>query len=239
LWRRTPAQEFTGRRGDVHEHVLALGFIFLPAIGLLAASLGHGGIIPRYCLSAVFGVALAARYALRQLRYPAVLGAAALVLFVFGVQEVGFWTSPARKTPPGDAAASLASLVDSVHRDDLPVVVSDPLTYLQIEHYASPEWKARLVGLADPDAAVKYVQTDSADRGLLVLRRFLPLNVQSYAEFSAVRHTFLVYSDHMDFEWVLSQLTGDGFAPRLLASDGPNYLYLVESKRIEDNSDRN
>ena len=235
LWRGTPGEAFSAELDDAHEHVLALGFLFMPAIGFLGADVAHGGIVPRYCLSAVFGVALGVRCLLRPWRGRTVLGAAAFILFVVAVQEIGFWSSPDRHTPPGNAATSLQSLVSSAHRDDLPndlpVIVADPIAYLEIQHYAAPELKRRLVDLVDPAKAVEYVQTDSAERGLLALRNFVPLNVQDYSDFTASHPAFLLYANHDDYEWTPSRLADDGAAPRLLVNDGSDSLYLVEPAR--------
>jgi hypothetical protein len=213
-----------------HEPVLVLGFIAFPLIVFVSAELVHGAAVPRYFLCAVLGIALGLRYVLDWLPSRAVLAGAAILLVVIVSQEVGFWADFAQSAPPGDAALSLQTLSDSVHREDLPLVVSDSMAYLVIQHYASPELRRRLVALIDPASAVLYVGNDSVDKGMLALRPLIPLDAYDFSQFAATHRSFLLYSNASDFDWLPMRLLQDGDTMRLLAAQENGSLYLVELK---------
>ena len=186
--------------------------------------------MPRYSLGAVLGVAVALRYVLDWLRPRAVLIGAALLLVVIASQEAGFWTAFAHSSPPADRANSLLALADSVRREDLPLVVSDSMAYLQIQHYASPGLRRRVVALVDPASAVFYLGNNSVDKGMLALRQLIPLNVYDFSQFAATHRSFLLYSNGSDFDWLPSRLLQDGDTMRLLADEEYGSMYLVELK---------
>ena len=59
-----------------------------------------------------------------------------------------------------------------------PIVVADPLAFLELQHYAPSELRARIVYLADLPTALAVTGTDSADLSLLGLaKRVTPLQV--------------------------------------------------------------
>ncbi len=125
---------------------------------------------------------------------------------------------------------SLLAFVDSVHRDDLPLVLSDAMGYFELQHYASPALQRRMVTLIDPPSADHYVGTDSVDKVMLALRQVTPLNVLDFPEYTASHRTFLLYSNSSPYEWVLTRFVQHGDSLRILAAQGRASLYLVQLK---------
>jgi hypothetical protein len=215
----------------LHEHVLVLGFIGFPMIVFLFAKLTHGGAVPRYYLCGILGVAIALRYVLDWLPPRASLICGAFLLLAIGTEEFSFWsTLRLNSGAPTAPAKSLLAFVDSVHRDDLPLVLSDAMGYFELQHYASPELQRRMVTLIDPPTADHYVGTDSVDKVMLALRQVTPLNVVDFPEFTASHRSFLLYSNGSPYEWVLTRFVQHGDALRILAAQGRASLYLVELK---------
>ena len=61
-----------------------------------------------------------------------------------------------------------------------PIVVADPLAFLELQHYAPAELRPRVVYLADLPTALAVTGTDSADLSLVGLsKRGVPLEVVS------------------------------------------------------------
>jgi hypothetical protein len=214
-----------------HEHVLVLGFIGIPMIVFLFAKVTHGGAVPRYYLCGILGVAIALRYVLDWLPPRAALICAVFLILAIGTEEFSFWsTLRPNFGAPAAPANSLLALVDSVDRDDLPLVLSDPMAYFELQHYASPALQRRIVTLIDPPSADYYVGTDSVDKVMLALRQVTPLNVVDFPEFTASHRSFLLYSNGSRFEWVLTRFVQHGDALRILAAQGHASIYLVELK---------
>jgi hypothetical protein len=123
-------------------------------------------------------------------------------------------------------------VVRAAGHGDLQVVDSDPIDYLQLAYYASPEGRRRLVFLADVPAAIAYVGSDTADKCLLALRSYLPLQVYDFAAFAGNHAEFLLYSDgRKAWDWWPTRLLHDGYALDLVAIDHGSRIYLVRRKR--------
>ena len=58
-----------------------------------------------------------------------------------------------------------------------PIVVADPLAFLELQHYAPAELRPRIVYLADLPTVLAVTGTDSADLSLLGISRRAPLQV--------------------------------------------------------------
>jgi hypothetical protein len=219
----------------LQEHVLALGFIMLPVMMGLAFAVLHAGFLYRYAIPAVLGFPLAASYVLSALDRR--LGvAASIVLFAsLAVQEAGFrdnYWFPTKVAPRESAARLLKSAGDY----DLPIVVSDPNTYLQLAYYASPEANGRMVYVADPPTALEYLGSGNGDRCLLSLRPYLTVHVDEFANFIAIHREFLIYVDGSDiWGWIQTRMLHDGYALDVVAMDNDKRVYLVHRKaKLED-----
>lgn len=205
-----------GSPADVplHECVLALGLLSFPFTAFAITKLTHGSMTGRYALPTVLGFALAAGYTLTVLRKKYVIVSVLLavaVLVVVVPQERQFWLSyQPRFVPPTDF---VEKLVNAGGYPDLPVVVSDQLDYLQLEHYATPEWKRRFVSVVDPPKAVEFMGNDSVDKNLMILRDFAPLQVYAFQSFAAEHPVFLLYSSNggLGRDWWPARLKKDGY----------------------------
>jgi hypothetical protein len=212
------------------ERVLVLGFILLPMLGYAVAKITHGPFVDRYFLPAILGIAAAVGYALGRVKPRGTMVAVIFVLLVIGVQELGFWTSNRHHVVPAEQISPLASFADDVRRVDLPIVVSDFGIYLESWHYAPPGLRRRIMALADPASAVKYIGTDTSDQLAVALRPYVPVAVQDFAPFAAEHPVFLLYSTGSLFDWWPARLTHEGARLQLLAVHGPAAMYLVELK---------
>lgn len=216
----------------VHEHTLALGFLALPFVGFVVSELAHGGMTVRYVMPTILGFPLAAGYVLAPIKRKSVALIAILaLLFVFTFQEKRFWVSYQRLfISPAD---SVQDLVTSAGYPDLPVVVSHPHDFLQLAHYASPDWRGRFVSVVDPAGAVIYTGSDTADRELQVMRDYTPLQVYDFDEFARMHPAFLLYSSNagMGLDWWGIKLFRSGYKLKLVAmKDFYHRIFLVTQK---------
>ena len=216
-----------------HEHVLVLGFLGLPLFCFIVAKLGHGGMTERYTLPTVLGFPLALGYSLPRTgrRTAAVLAGVALCLVVVFVrQESRFWSSyTGRFVSP---AASVENFVGSTGYENLPVVISPAGDFLQLAHYASPNWRTRFVAIVDAQKGVAYLGSDSIDIQLDVLRRYAPLQIYDFGAFAADHPVFLLYSAGTIWDWWPRGLSEDGYTLRVLAvKDVYRRVFLVSRNK--------
>jgi len=216
----------------VAERILVLGLLGLPFGVFVAMRITHGGMIPKYSLSTILGIPLVMGFLLPRLGRRAIVLVSSFIVLVLAFQEMTFWSSRHNPVPNGAAAAiQVESLIESAGHPDLPVLTSDAIDYLQLEHYVSPEWKKRLFAGDDPAAAVVYAGTDTSDMQLLILRLFEPLQVPDFNVFVSSHPEFLLYSaDGGQSDWWPARLIREGYSLQVLGVDGERRVYLVSSK---------
>ena len=218
-----------------HEQVAIAGILLLPIVLYCAAKLSGGGFTPRYLLPVVVGIVLAAGRGLSHLSHKTLLLVGALLILAIAVQESAFWFSYYGDFQLGFARPKpVEQLVSRAGHADLPVIISDGHDYLEANHYATPEWKHRLIFVADPAAAVLYGRPDTTEKELIVLRDFTALHVFRADELKP--SLFLLYShptSENNPDWWVLRLVADGYSLKNLATDGQSTVYLVESKHAE------
>jgi hypothetical protein len=180
-WRPTPAAPVPL---PLHEVVLALGFVALPAVAVVLGKLVTGVFAPRYALTTIIGIAVLFGWAAGT-----VLGARRRLGRVFiALMVASVVTSQAQAFQKARAEARLIGETWRFLRDAAgsgsPIVIAHPIHFLQLAHYAPPEAAGRLVYLADPAEAVRYIGHDTSERALLELRRWAPVRVERYADSS-------------------------------------------------------
>jgi hypothetical protein len=127
-------------------------------------------------------------------------------------------------------ARPLQEALSATGYEDLPVVVSDGLVYLQLLHYASPQWTQRFVAVVDGPKSITYTGTDSVDKNLVALRPYLPLDVQNFDDFTAKHAEFLLFSSQGSaWDWWPNRLLDDGYSLRLLTLRDNLRIYLVRA----------
>jgi hypothetical protein len=117
---------------------------------------------------------------------------------------------------------------------DVPLIIATPHAFFQLSYYAPPELAHRFVYLADPAASLRYVGTDTVDLGLAEFRRWTPLRVEDYRVYLQTYPRFMLYGDRRGWAWLLPALVAKGARIQVLALDGTNPLYLVDTVTESD-----
>jgi len=111
-----------------------------------------------------------------------------LLFATIALQEAGFWLSYYGAYQLGFRQPQpVQELVSKAGYTELPFVLSDGHDYLETEHYATPEWKQRLVFVEDYRGALAHGRSDYNDKQLLALRTLAPLRVIEYPPSRIVR----------------------------------------------------
>jgi hypothetical protein len=78
-----------------------------------------------------------------------------------------------------------------------------PISPVSIDSlYGRRDLGSRLVLLADPEKSIRYMSTDTVDRGLLDLNPWFPLNVRWFHEWIAEHPSFRVWASIGDWSWI-------------------------------------
>jgi hypothetical protein len=206
------------------------GFLFLPFLGSAVTHLAKSGLIPRYVLCTLLGIAASITFALRRAGSKLRLVLALFALGFVGVNEMRFWTM--WKTKADDAKAYGAikeKFIEQKGYNNLAVGVPDAIAVMPMVYYSAKPFADRLIFLTqDPDPD-NPKSTDTNDLELQLYQRYSPLKVSTLDEFKSSRNAFLIYVENRySPDWLLGRLSREGWTARTLASDGATQLYLVE-----------
>jgi len=216
----------------IQEHVIALTLIALPVIGIIAIRITQGAYTSRYFIVTVLSIPLAAAFGFRLVgRRTVPLILAALLMFAFSAKkELGAWRTQrghfGKQVNPADPIEALAH---SAGFDDLPLVVSNGHSYLELEFYGSPAFAKRIVGLIDEPQAIVYAGSDSVDKSLSIVAAFYPaLQVSSFESFRRAHPEFLLYAGGTNrWDWWSRCLMDEGFPLKLVASKGADRIFRI------------
>lgn len=172
-----------------------LALLALPIYLNLVLMRSHSGFHSRYAIPTIFVypvlvVAVLARYSARN--WAAIVASA--VLFIYIVQN-NFDQELTALLHRQSIFSISPPTYDPVQKIDpsLPLVAASGLTFLEMDHYASPETVSRLYYLTDRELAVRIAHATIFE-GFAGLKQHFPIraSVQPYREFVAQHPQFLV-----------------------------------------------
>ena len=190
-----------------HELIAVMTLILLPVIGFVVAKLVTHAYVTRYFLPTAIGIALGLAFLYHRLLQGRLLITAVLVaslLGIFIVRQAG----DARglfSEKPNIAVAKSCTWALSVP-DNTPIIISNPLLFLQCQHYAPPGLKTRLCYLMDLDA-VRQTGKGTANGALEKLREKVPIRVEDYRSFLSSHNRFYLYDSN---KLLITKLLRDG-----------------------------
>jgi hypothetical protein len=219
-----------------HELAAVLAFVSIPVVCVVLAKTMTGAFVDRYAIAGVIGCAAlvglgTGMAAAHRPSLPLVAVVCLLSWFVLSsareyIQPTGF-SQPIRQGTVDRPDQWTAAWRGS----GLPVVIADPHTFVVLSRYSRPDFRSRIVYLADPDRALKSLGHNSVERGMLdLIGPWFGMRVERYERFLNDHDAFLVYGDFVRLgflSWILPDLQGRGMRTELLNRAGDNMLLLV------------
>jgi hypothetical protein len=235
LWPKD--EDLEGHRPPPETLALVMSLLAIPFIAVIISRVMNGGFTPRYALGMLAGVGLSFAYASRALdpkkRTWLVLGLLAIV----SSRELAFWASTADPVGRG-AGPRFTSQQQALARaklHGLPIVVDDPLDCLPLAFYDTDPPARQPVCLTDPEAARRYISTDSLDLDLLALKPFVEHPIVEFAHFRQRHPEFLLLSHFGGESWWPSRLVDDRFTLTVIERSADHALYRVQSAELHPN----
>ncbi len=210
--------------------VAAIVLAALPFFGLALAYGFTNAINERYVLPAVLGLGALLAWCVAALsRRTGLVTLWMLVLLaVFGVRQaqIARWAYAGRdqfrevRLPAADAEPGL------------PIVVQDPLLFLEYAHNTDPALAARLRYVADPAEQARFTGFANVDPGLLLLREFVPVPVEPAGAFLAAHPRFYLLYTKGRFGWMSQWLAAEGARVELVEGGTGSLLLLVDRSPV-------
>lgn len=219
---------------QLYEVAAAFGFVAIPVVAVILAKFITGAATARYALPSVIGFSILFAFAAhRLLDGRAIIGASLVVVLCSGfvVLEVRTFQSMVEVS---SAQAKTYEFLRLNNENQLPIVASDPHTFMTLAHYAPRDITVRLVYLADPQASLRHLGFTSVDQGMLNLKPWFRLKIEEYAPYVASQQQFLVYGPIGWLNWLLSDLTATNRRIELKGRNRENLLFLVSAAEKPD-----
>jgi hypothetical protein len=214
-----------------------MSLLAVPFIAVVISQVMNGGFTPRYALGMLAGVGLSFAYASRALDSKKRTWLALGLLAIVASRELAFWASPGDPLGRGARARfeSQQQALERAKQHGLPIVVDNALDCLPLAFYDSDPPARQAVCLADPEAARRYISTDSLDLDLLALRPFVEHPIVEFAHFRQLHPEFLLLSHFGGESWWPSRLVDDRFTLTVIERSADHALYRVQSAELHPN----
>jgi hypothetical protein len=223
---RRPERLSQPRYFSLSEITLISCFIFYPALLVVLTKLFGSGYTPRYGWPGIIGLILGSVYLVQTtwLKSSATYLLVAL-LITFAVHVVYDSRTLYKMGPTNEDWAALTALSQS--KPKIPVVIADPLAYVEAAEYAPPELRDRLVEVVDTENAVRLVGSDTPEKTNRLLAQFIPLRIEDLRPFQATYQRFILRSGGI-FDWFSRYLVESGYHLTLLSHGTVKPVYVVE-----------
>ena len=214
-------------RVPAHEMVAVLGFLLIPAVGIVLAKTAVGAFSDRYALPAVIGLCIAGAWGLYSLlegRQAAAVGLGLLLCLFLAVKEVQTW---GRVVAYRELQASSYAFLETHARGDTPIVISGPLDFAELTYEPPGDLAGRLTYLADPPLSYQYTGTDDAEKGLVEMKHWAGLNVQPFHTFVASGRPCYIYVENFpdEHKWAIPALRALNWRQTLVAWQQDRILF--------------
>ncbi len=225
LYQPTPSG--SSQSVPLYEYVAAGVLALIPIVAILLAIFVTGAFYPRYVMYSVIGLSLMAVYtvARSETRRPLTGFVLATILAIFAGAK--YWQGGTNFSWWQPQVQVMPKWVEQREKD-LPIAVSDPLTYLPAHYRAPTEIQSQIIYLTNREAALAFSNSDTPERALSALSQWVPLTVEDYNSFLSKTDEFYAY-EFGGSSWLIPQLTQDGRVVNIVWRDGTDTLYLVQT----------
>ena len=218
----------------IHEVGALFGFALIPFAAVFIGMRFSHIYFTRYSLPAIIGLVplLCLALAIPKAIAPSLGPATALLFGFFALLAAGREFHAVQRVSVATSVADLTDnkLISAAARTGLPVVITDPQGFLELDHYGDSRLLSNLFYLTNSDAAVHYFGTNVFDIGYPVISRWFPIraHVQGYNIFLREHHHFMVYaSGPPEWDYIVHALISSGNNVRLIDWSGSRLLYKV------------
>jgi hypothetical protein len=222
---RGPLKSVSGgpsRTIPLHELVFLVALLALPIIGWTVARFVTGAWHERYVISMVIGFAGLIAVSVHESGTIARQSVAAIVLAFFAAKE-GVRVVEWRRAP--DVVSVVASAAHE-GQQELPMLVSDGIVFLQLAHYAPTTMVGRLWYPLKSAAIVARTGTDTESRAMERLARLAGLHVEPLPNFVAAHPRFMLFGPKT---WVIDELLASGATLELKSATDARSVYEVRT----------
>ncbi len=186
----TQSEIITKQLPPGHEVVAAIGLTLIPFLGYIIAVYFTNAFTTRYFVSATVGAVIILAYSRQLIKRPWIAEGTAL-LVITAILCLASQANLILSAMEKDRNLRSIIKIMSKSRDELPIVILSPLSYLQTQHYAPESLKNRLFYLIDYDLKFQYSE-NSPDVSLDGLAELVPIKVESFKLFLNTHKTFYI-----------------------------------------------
>jgi len=123
--------------------------------------------------------------------------------------------------------------------NNLPIAATNTPFFLQLQFYAPPMIRSRVIYLVSRKYAMEFDGSDTGDDNMVHFSRRVSLPLVDYDAFVAKNPHFMVCADTASPTWLTEKLLKDGASLRLRKREGFVYVYEVYYQASDATSEHN
>jgi len=210
-----------------YEVVAAGAFALLPLVCVVVAGAITGAYVHRYALPAVIAPAVLLPLAVHRLDPPRVVAPTLVVLTAafFGAVFLDDYDTITIDRRDERVLATLVSR--AADEFELPVAISHPHAALELSRYGPRAVTTRMLNLAGPAEARRFVDSDSTELALLELDPLAPLDVEPFETYIRSNRAFVLLWKPYFRDWLRPALEAEGRSLRPIRVEHGWTLYRV------------
>ncbi|MEP7118344.1 MAG: glycosyltransferase family 39 protein [Acidobacteriota bacterium] len=216
--------------------VFVMMLLAIPFVAIAAAAAMNGGFTHRYALGMLPGVGLSVAFAARALDSHMRTLVALGLLSVLASRELAFWGSRSDESGLGARARFEGQMRAMAEAKTigmgLPVVVDNGLDCLPLAFYDAGPVASEPVCLTDPEAARRYIGTDSLDLDLIALKPYVRHQIVDFGEFRSQHREFLLLSHFGAETWWPTRLVDERYTLTVVSRSSVHALYRVTARAV-------
>ena len=112
----------------------------------------------------------------------------------------------------------------------LPIVIANPGPFVELSHHPPSDLGGRFLYLVDPKLSLQDTGTDDVERGVVEMKDWAGMNVQSFPAYLASGHKCFIYIvGYPDqYEWLIPEMVKAHWKLSLVGWQDLNVLYSAE-----------
>lgn len=213
----------------LHEWAAVAGFLLMPLVGIVLAKTVVGAYEDRCALAAVIGLSIAVAlglYSALDTKLTPAFGLALLLCSFLVVKQVQTYR---REVVYHANQESVYALLEANTGDSLPILISNPGAFVVFGYNAPKKIARRFLYVADPELALHYSGTDDIEQGVVEMKSWAGMNVQSFPKFVASGQECYIYAvNYPDrYDWIIKALRAAHWEITLVSWQNDNIIFLA------------
>lgn len=219
-----------------YELAAVLGFVLIPVVGVILAKTVIGAYDDRYAFPAVIGFCVVVGWGLYCAFNRSSAMALAVSVMLFGAMIAKDIRTYMLMVEDRATIEASYTFLEKDATGTMPIVVANPAEFIEFSYSSPADIRRRLLYLLDPNLALQDTGTDDVERGIMEMKHWAGMNVESFPEYIASGHKCFIYTvGYPDrYTWLFPELIKAHWKFSLVGWQGLDMLFSAQRPGNKD-----